>query len=117
MTTEIRKIDTNHIIFLDGAQFASNFFVFKKPFDSKLVYSFHKYWTRTAYDVVAAYVIFSNIWNVPIWMGESGENSDEWITKFRTMLDKHEINWSFWTYKKMDSGSCVVKFSSPERWD
>ncbi|MFX5595374.1 cellulase family glycosylhydrolase, partial [Acinetobacter baumannii] len=37
ITAAIRTVDTNHLIFLEGAQWASNFEVFGKPFDKKLV--------------------------------------------------------------------------------
>jgi aryl-phospho-beta-D-glucosidase BglC (GH1 family) len=43
--SQIREVDKNHLIFLGGAQWNSNFKVFGSPFDSKLVYTFHKYWT------------------------------------------------------------------------
>ena len=40
----IRQVDRNHVIFLGGAQWDTNFKVFGPPFDAKLVYTFHKYW-------------------------------------------------------------------------
>jgi endoglucanase len=40
----IRQVDRNHIIFLGGAQWDTNFKVFGPPFDDKLAYTFHKYW-------------------------------------------------------------------------
>jgi aryl-phospho-beta-D-glucosidase BglC (GH1 family) len=40
----IRSVDKNHIIFLGGAQWDTNFKVFGPPFDEKLAYTFHKYW-------------------------------------------------------------------------
>jgi len=41
-------------------------------------------------------------------MSESGENTDEWITQYRELLDKNRIDWAFWPYKKMDSPRSVV---------
>ena len=43
IVTAIRRVDKNHIIFLGGAQWNTNFKVFGPPFDEKLVYTFHKY--------------------------------------------------------------------------
>lgn len=43
LTAAIRTVDKNHIIFIAGAQWNSNFSVFGKPFDDNLVYTFHKY--------------------------------------------------------------------------
>jgi hypothetical protein len=56
-------------------------------------------------------------YNVPIWLGESGENTDEWIQQFRSLLDKDGIGWCFWPYKKMNSTSCMVSIPKPEHWD
>ncbi len=63
------------------------------------------------------YVDFREKYKVPIWLGESGENSDEWIAKFVSVLEKNDIGWAFWPYKKMQATTSVVSFSAPEGWD
>lgn len=45
VVTEIRKIDSRHIIFLEGDNYAKQFFGFDKPFDDNLAYSSHNYTT------------------------------------------------------------------------
>ncbi|WP_113662085.1 glycoside hydrolase family 5 protein [Pedobacter nanyangensis] len=117
ITAEVRKVDKNHIIFLGGAQWNSNFKVFGAPFDSKLVYSFHKYWTATTQDVIQEYLDFRDKYNVPIHVGETGENNDQWILEFRTLMEKHQISWHFWPYKKMDAKAGIVSFPRPENYD
>lgn len=109
----IRQADKNHIVFLGGAQWDSNFDVFGPPFESKLVYTFHKYWTAPTKEVIQPYLDFSSKYNVPLYMGESGENSDEWITEFRKVLDSNKVGWHFWPYKKMDDKACFVQFNRP----
>jgi aryl-phospho-beta-D-glucosidase BglC (GH1 family) len=113
LVNAVRETDTNHICFLGGAQWDSNFDVFGKPFDSKLVYTFHKYWTSPTKEVIQQYINFSIKYNVPIWMGESGENTDEWINAFRFMLEENNIGWCFWPYKKMDSERGIVSVDQP----
>lgn len=110
----VRAIDVNHLIFLGGAQWDTNFKVFGAPFDSKLVYTFHKYWMPPIQEAIQEYVDFSNKHNVPIWMGESGENTDGWIDTFRVVLDKNNIGWCFWPYKKMNATRGPVTFDQPE---
>ncbi len=117
IVSAIREVDTNHIVFLGGAQWNSNFDVFGPPFDSKAVYTFHKYWTDTTQEVIQSYIDFGNKYNVPIWMGESGENTNEWIKSFRILLEKNEVGWAFWPYKKLDSQSCVVSIKKPDEYD
>jgi len=50
-------------------------------------------------------------------MSESGENNYEWIGSFTDQLEKYNIGWCFWPYKKMDAPSCIVTFVKPEYWD
>lgn len=113
----IREVDTNHVIFLGGAQWDTNFKVFGPPFDPKLAYTFHKYWMDVKQEAVEEYVDFRERYGVPVWLGESGENTDEWVASFRSLLEKNNIGWCFWPYKKMDSTSGVVSVNKPEGWD
>jgi endoglucanase len=117
ITEAIRDVDKNHIVFLGGAQWDGNFDVFGPPFDSKLAYTFHKYWTKPVKEVAQPYIDFSNKYNVPIWMGESGENTNEWIHSFRTMLEDNNISWCFWPYKKMKSDRGIVSVNQPVFFD
>lgn len=117
VTAEIRKVDKNHLIFLGGAQWNSNFSVFGEPFDDKLVYTFHKYWTPATREVITDYIDFSNKYNVPLYMGESGENTNEWIEEFRTTLEADSIGWCFWPYKKLNSTRGIVSIVKPVQYD
>jgi endoglucanase len=117
ISAAIREVDHNHVLILGGAQWDSNFKVFGKPFDSNVMYTFHKYWTATDASVIKDYVEFRDKYNVPIWLGESGENKDEWIAAFVKTLEENHIGWCFWPYKKMDAGSSVVTFDRPAHWD
>jgi len=116
MTAAVRSEDKNHIILLGGAQWDSNFRIFGEPFDNKLVYTFHKYWSDTTQKVIQEYVDFSNKHKVPIYLGESGENNDQWITSFRRLLDSNNIGWHFWPYKKMNAKSGIATFQQPETY-
>jgi len=113
----IRTVDKNHIIFLGGAQWDGNFKVFGPPFDDKLAYTFHKYWFTVNQEAIQEYLAFRDKYNVPVWMGESGENTDEWISSYRTLLEKHDLGWCFWPYKKVDATSCVASINRPGDWD
>ena len=116
IVTGIREVDRNHLIFLGGAQWDGNFKVFGPPFDPKLVYTFHKYWMTVNQDAIHEYLTFRDKHNVPVWMGESGENKDEWINSFRQLLEAQNIGWCFWPYKKLEATSCIVSINSPDDW-
>jgi endoglucanase len=117
LTKAVRTVDKNHIIILGGAQWDSDLNLFGPPFDSKLVYQFHKYWTDPTQDVIQDYINFSNKNNVPIYCGETGENKDEWVAAFRKVLDKNNISWHYWPYKKMDNTSGIMSFRPPANYD
>jgi len=116
LSDEIRKVDAHHILFLGGAQWDSNFSVFGKPFDANVAYTFHKYWTAPDQSVIQQYIDFRERYDAPIWMGESGENTDEWIAQFVQTLEKNNIGWAFWPYKKMEKPSSVVSIIPPADW-
>jgi endoglucanase len=114
----IRQVDRNHVLILGGAQWDSNFDVFGPPFDSNSMYTLHKYWTKTTdTSVIQPYLDFRDRYHVPIWLGESGENNDEWVAGFRKTLETNHVGWAFWTYKRMDATPCVVTFDRPAHWD
>lgn len=113
----IRTVDKNHIIVLGGARWNTDFSVFGEPFDDKLLYEFHKYWMPPEVEEIQVFIDFRDKYNVPIYMGESGENEDEWVYNFRTLLDDNKIGWHFWPYKKVDNTRGPVQFKMPEYYD
>ena len=117
ISSAIREVDRHHVIVLGGAQWDSNFKVFGPPFDRNAMYTFHKYWTAATQDVIQEYLDYRDKYQVPVWMGESGENTDQWIEQFVRLLEKNEVGWCFWPYKKMEQTSSVTSFAKPAHWE
>lgn len=117
ITQAIRKVDSNHVIIATGVHWDSDFSVLGAPFDPNILYTFHKYWMPPVQESIQSYVDYSNRYQVPLWLGESGENKDEWIAQFVPLLEKNNIGWAFWPYKKMDQTSSPVTFDRPPYWD
>ena len=123
----IRRVDTHHILILEGAGWAGNFDIFSPPEADNVVYSFHRYWLPAASATIQPYLAFRNRYKVPIWLGESGENDSAWIQTFVRMLEDNQIGWCLWPYKKMGTSpafatklganSAVVTFRTPMYWD
>ena len=65
-------------------------------------YSFHKYWGQTDISTIQSYINLRNNYGVPLWMGESGENSNHWYYEVFKLLEENNIGWNFWTHKKVD---------------
>lgn len=117
ITRAIREVDQNHIVFIGGANWETDFSVFSEPFDEKLAYTFHKYWMPPVQEEIQQFVDFRDQYNVPLLMGESGENTDEWVKDFRELLDINDIHWTFWPYKKMDNTRGPMNFDKPDGYD
>lgn len=117
ITQAIREVDNNHIVFIGGAQWNGNFKIFSGPFDEKFAYTFHKYGAPPVQEQIQEFVDLSNKHNVPMYLGESGENEDSWIDSFRVLLEKNDISWCFWPYKKMDSPRGMVQFPKTKEWE
>lgn len=117
VTTAIRKVDGNHLIILGGANWDTDFSVFGEPFDKNVLYTLHKYWMTPDQASIQNFLDFREKYQVPLYLGESGENKTEWIAEFAALLDKNDIGWTFWPYKKMASDSSFVTFAAPEGWN
>ncbi|MBK7095248.1 MAG: glycoside hydrolase family 5 protein [Saprospiraceae bacterium] len=114
----IRNADKNHIILLGGAQWNSNFTVFSdSKFDDKIMYTCHRYWCDTLQQNIQDFVDFRDSVNLPLYMGETGENTDQWISAWTRLMIKNNIGYHYWPYKKMKNPSCMVSIKEPENWD
>lgn len=100
ITDAIREVDTNHIIFIEGNSFANDHSGLTPPWDDNLVYSFHKYWSGTLSSDLDWIIKLRDEHNVPLWMGESGENSNTWYTDLINLCETNNIGWSWWPIKK-----------------
>lgn len=100
ITTAIREVDKNHMIVIEGNWFANDFSGLTPAWDNNMCYSFHKYWTVNNTASIQWVLDLRNNTNCPIWLGESGENSNRWFTDCIELMEKNNIGWSFWPVKK-----------------
>jgi len=101
ITTAIREVDKQHIIYIEGNCFANNHNGLWPMSDNNVVLSFHKYWNYNDKASIQGMLDLSSRYNVPLWMGESGENSNPWHRAAIKLLEDNHIGWSWWTYKKV----------------
>ncbi len=114
LIADVRKVDKKHSIFLNGSVWAGDFGVFETILDDNVVYEFHKYWFDVNQEAIQKYVDFRDKHKVPVYIGETGENTDEWIAQFTPLLNKNNIHWAYWPYKKMDNTRGIMNFKQPE---
>lgn len=112
----IREVDKHHIVILGGAQWNSNF----EPlddcnFDEQVMYSCHRYGGDPTPEAIGSFIAFRDKVNRPMYMGEIGHNTYEWMTEFSETMRANNIGYTYWPYKKMGSSSWVG-FAAPEGW-
>ncbi len=101
ITTAIREIDKKHLIIIEGNCWGNNYKGFFPLWDDNLAMSFHKYWNSTEQNSIQNFIDYREKYNVPIWMGESGENSNSWFTDAIQLLERNKIGWAWWPLKKI----------------
>ena len=119
LTQAIRKIDTKHVIIVEGADWANDWSVFTQPFDKNMVYQFHYYcWdTPATLKSIQTYLDYRARLNAPVWVGETGErdNAIYWATT--EYFETQNIGWSFWPWKKMETKNTPYSIKQPADWE
>lgn len=100
ITKAIREVDRNHMIILAGNSWGNDYNGMPTLWDNNLCLSFHKYWTHNQSNALDWMINVRNERNVPIWLGESGENSNTWFTDLIALCENNNIGWSWWPVKK-----------------
>ncbi|RYY50042.1 MAG: carbohydrate-binding protein [Chitinophagaceae bacterium] len=103
ITTAIRSVDTNHIIIIEGNGWGNNYsgILDDGVWDKNMVLSFHKYWNYNNKESIASILALRQKYNVPVWLGETGENSNTWFTRAIQLLESNNIGWAWWPLKKL----------------
>ncbi|AMR27443.1 hypothetical protein A0257_10275 [Hymenobacter psoromatis] len=118
----IRAQGDNHLILLEGNGYGNNYdYMEKRTFTNQanLVYNSHRY-DAPAYPLpndvnatggsanqlglIGNLTRFRTANNVPIWVGETGENTAAWMNEAAHALGIVGIGWANWTYKRFDTG-------------
>lgn len=114
----IRAQGDNHMIMVEGNGWGNNYDYLEPWTFSQnwgLVYNAHRYWIDPNDDWVAHsnpnqiermanLIAFRNQHQVPVWIGETGENNNTWLRQNIVKLEQQGIGWCHWTYKRHDVG-------------
>jgi len=103
ITAAIREVDKKHIIFIEGNGWGNNYNGLPAIWDNNMAFSFHKYWNYNDNQTLQFALDLREKHNMPIWLGETGENSNVWFTELIQLLDQHNIGYAFWPMKKIDN--------------
>jgi aryl-phospho-beta-D-glucosidase BglC (GH1 family) len=116
LTTAIRAVDKKHMIIIEGNGFGNNYNGILPPWDNNLVLSFHKYGNFNYKANIQNYLNFRDSYNIPVWLGESGENSNTWFTECIGLVEENGIGWAWWPLKKMGVSN-PLEINVPEGYD
>jgi hypothetical protein len=119
ITTAIRQVDKRHMITLEGFDWANDWSVFSTPFDSNLFYQFHFYcWDRpTKLNDISRFLDQRKRLNAPVWVGETGEKDSTIYWATTQYFEAHNVGWSLWPWKKMETTNTPYSIKTPEGWD
>jgi endoglucanase len=120
LVAAIREIDADHILFIDGNTYSTDFSIFSEPYENA-IYACHDYAAagmssgdgypglEALEEVFLRRTRYQRETGTPIWVGEFGPvytgdpERDE--IRYRILIDQLEIyerygaGWSIWTYK------------------
>ena len=114
---EIREVDPHHLLSIEGWHWSTRFDGLDHVLDENSCLHFHKYWSEPSVDSIRHFLDLREQFGLPLWMGESGENEEDWYREAFTMFESQEIPWTFWTWKKIDGPTSPLVARPPERWD
>lgn len=117
ITEAIREVDRRHMIILEGVHWATDWSIFTEMFDDNVMLQFHKYWNNPDRESLTPYLAARERLNVPIFMGEGGENNTDWYAGAFRLFDELDISWNFWTWKKLDTTNSPASIRRPEGWE
>lgn len=121
LISEIRKIDREHMIILEGVHWATDFTVLddftKQEAKDNILLQFHKYWNNPDKETLKEFIKVSERLEIPLFMGEGGENNCDWYTTAFPMYEKLNISWNFWSYKKMSCTNSPITFDIPNGYE
>lgn len=101
ITKAIREVDQKHMIIIEGNGWGNNYNGILPVWDSNMALSFHKYWNNNDAESIQHIIKYREQNNVPVWLGETGENSNVWFTEAVRLLEQNNIGWAWWPLKKM----------------
>jgi len=98
----VREVDKNHMVFLEGNNWGNDYTGLPdiSAWGGNIALSFHKYWNKNEDGAIDWIINLGKSHNVPVWLGETGENSNSWYADEIRLCEKNNVGWSMWPVKK-----------------
>jgi endoglucanase len=120
LVAAVREVDPDHIVFVDGNTYSTDFSIFGEPYENA-IYACHDYAAagmsfgdgHPGYDTLEETFLkrtrYQRETGTPIWVGEFGpvytgdagrdEQRYQILADQLEIYDRHGAGWSIWTYK------------------
>lgn len=114
ITAAIREVDKRHMVIIEGNCWGNNYKGVMPPWDDNLAVSFHKYWNVNDRASIQPIMKLRDEYDVPLWLGESGENSNVWFRDSIALVEGEGIGWAYWPLKKIGFNQPLEIRSNPD---
>lgn len=112
----IRRHDTRHIVALEGPHWATDTSIFDHVYDPNMVIHFHRYGCPPDISSLTPYLEVSQRLNLPLWLGETGENTMAWFCAMIPLAFRLGISVTMWPWKKMTCTNSPCSVHEPDDW-
>lgn len=117
LTHAIREIDDRHLLMYEGSHWATNPAPVSIRYDDNQAVQFHRYWCPPDRTSIADFLELRRELDVPIYMGEGGENTPGWVYAATRLYERHDIGWNFWPWKKLGTSTSPLSVPVPGGWE
>jgi endoglucanase len=114
ITKAIRTVDKRHLVVIEGNGWGNNYNGIFPLWDNNMALSFHKYWNYNDEESIKGMLKTREDYQVPVWLGETGENSNVWFTDAIRLLEKNNVGWAWWPLKKVGTNNPMEIKSNPQ---
>lgn len=121
----IRSVDRNHMLVLEGNDYAHDFTSLRDFPDRNVMYEFHEYaifnraWRTPNASALAPFLALRAATGRPLWLGEFGENTLPWQRAMVQLMKANDIGWAVWPWKRIDLGNghpVIETIETPRAW-
>ena len=126
ITAAIRSVDPDHMIILEGNDYAHDFSFFPPPADANVMYEFHEYsllnraWRTPNQKALEPFLQLRATTHMPLWLGEFGEGTLNWQAQMVQLMKANGIGWAVWPWKRIDlenNHSVIESITMPDAWE
>ena len=113
----VRRHDKRHIVALEGIHWATDTGIFDHRWDDNMVMQFHRYGCPPDIDSLREHLEAARRLNVPLWLGETGENTLAWLSAMIPLAFRMGVSVTLWPWKKLETDNSPCSVFEPEGWE